>query len=228
MIIGNGLMAKAFSDYKYNKSILIFASGVSNSLETRDSEFEREFELLKNTIQKYPRCKLVYFSTISIEDPSVKKRPYIQHKINIENYIIKNVKSYLICRVSNVVGKGGNEHTIMNYLVDGIKSNNQINVWNKAERNIIDIDDVKFIVDSLLGSHCINKLVNVAARETILVTDILGLIEDSLNKKATVNLISNGTKLNINVSSISELLKEIEIKKGNGHKYIKYLLKKYY
>ncbi|MEJ2498930.1 MAG: hypothetical protein P8Y46_06430 [Sulfurovaceae bacterium] len=50
MIIGNGMLAHEFSDYKDDNDIIIFASGVSNSGETRESEFEREKELLTKTI----------------------------------------------------------------------------------------------------------------------------------------------------------------------------------
>ena len=49
MIIGNGLIAKSLQEID-SENVLFFASGVSNSLETRDSEFEREYFLLKETI----------------------------------------------------------------------------------------------------------------------------------------------------------------------------------
>ena len=52
MIIGNGLLAKAFIEYKNNDEIVIFASGVSNSLEEKQSEFKRETDLLKLAILK--------------------------------------------------------------------------------------------------------------------------------------------------------------------------------
>jgi hypothetical protein len=50
MIIGNGIIANAVRSYD-REDIIFFASGVSNSLETRVSEFEREFSLLKTVYE---------------------------------------------------------------------------------------------------------------------------------------------------------------------------------
>jgi hypothetical protein len=60
MIIGNGLIAKSLKNID-SKDHLYFASGVSNSLETRSSEFEREFSLLKNNIIQHKENKLFIF-----------------------------------------------------------------------------------------------------------------------------------------------------------------------
>lgn len=228
MVIGNGLLAKAFLDYKSSTEILIFASGVSNSLETNKAAFNREFNLLINTIATYADCKLVYFSTISIDDPSVSERPYIAHKQRLENYIKKNVSSYIICRISNVVGSLDNKHTILNYLVNALKNDSSIDIWSFAERNLIDIDDVKFIIDNILEAGVGNTTVTIATSESVMVPAILAQIEVYLQKKAKANLISKGNSLVIDVSYIMPLLKEIEIIKGKGLTYIANLLKKYY
>ena len=68
MVIGNGLLAKSFSNFLDDDSILIFASGVSNSSETRISEFEREYDLLNEKLSKFNSARLIYFSTLSIFD----------------------------------------------------------------------------------------------------------------------------------------------------------------
>jgi len=228
MVIGNGLLAKTFVHYKYNKEVVIFASGVSNSLESDAVEFNREFKLLKKTIAKYPAIKLVYFSTLSIEDESVKHRAYIKHKLQLENYIKKNVSNYLIGRVSNVVGPIGNTHTIINYLVHAIKNGDQLDVWKQAERNIIDKEDVSFIVDELLKKKNKSSIVNIALSENILVTDIVLQIELYLQKKANANYINRGNKLSIDVREISKEITVLEKKHGKGIEYLNHLLKKYY
>lgn len=228
MVIGNGLMAQTFSAYKNNEEIIIFASGVSNSLETNQAAFKREFELLKITLNSYPTAKLVYFSTVSIDDLTVNNRPYVQHKIAMEAYIKKIATNYLIFRISNVVGSQGNSHTIVNYLVNAVKNNINIDIWRQAERNLIDSDDVKFIVDNLLEDGVCNKIINIATRESVLVPAILSQIEVYLQKKGNVNLIPKGKALNLDISYIKPLLKEIEASKGKGVAYIANLLKKYY
>jgi len=58
MIIGSGMLARDFKSYEEDEHILIFASGVSNSNETRVSEFNREQELLIDSINKNTNKKL--------------------------------------------------------------------------------------------------------------------------------------------------------------------------
>ena len=52
---------------------------------------------------------------------------------------------YLILRVSNAVGKGGNPNLLMNYLVNSVKEEKIINVHTLATRNLIDADDIKIL-----------------------------------------------------------------------------------
>ena len=85
MVIGSGLLAKAFHQFADDGNVVVFASGVSNSLEQNKSAFERE----KNLLLKYldGSAKLVYFSTVSVHDQSLTKTPYIIFKNEIENLI---------------------------------------------------------------------------------------------------------------------------------------------
>ena len=228
MVIGNGLLAKTFSSFEKNDEVLIFASGVSNSLEEHNSEFEREFLMLKDAYSKNPDCTLVYFSTLSILDNEVINRKYVQHKLAMESYIQNNSSNYLILRISNAVGLSNNPYTIMNFLVNAVKNNKPITIWEFAERNLIAVDDVKFIVAELLKKGERNKIVNVATNYNIPVIKILQVVEAYFNKKAIVKLLPLGNKLAIDVSYIALYLKEIEKNKGKGINYIKTLLKSYY
>lgn len=228
MVIGNGLMSKAFSEYEQRDDLLIFASGVSNSLEVDQTEFDREFELLKSLIQKHPTHKFIYFSTVSININPSKQSPYIKHKVFVENYIRSEVDNYLILRVSQVVGNGGNLSTIMNYLVYNVSNATKFDVWQNAERNIIDIDDVKYIVDHLIKLPIQNKIINIALRENIRVVELVKLVENYLKKKAQICLIDKGESLEIDVDYISETLTKLEEVKGEGVQYINQLLEKYY
>ncbi len=228
MVIGNGLLAKTFAHYKFSKEILIFASGVSNSTEIEEINFQRERLLLNQTITKYPKYKIVYFSTISVEDPSVNKRPYVQHKLQMENVLKQNTSNFLIFRTSNVVGVGGNKKTIMNYLVNAVKTGEPIQIWTKAERNLIDQEDVKKLVAKVIKDQICNKTINIGINKSVLVTDILILIENYLAKKANVDLVPLGEPVKMDVSYIASNLNEIEMKSGSGEMYIKNLLCKYY
>lgn len=228
MVIGNGLIANTFSQFKKSKEFLIFASGVSNSLETDLDAFNREFELLKDAISAFPNYKFIYFSTCSIEDSSVNQRPYVKHKLKIETYIKNHASKYYIFRISNAIGDSKNKHTILNYLVDAISNKKPIEIWAKADRNLIDKDDIKSIVIDLINNSTNNKTVNIAVRKSLNMLTLLNSVELFLNKKAIATTLSIGEPFNIDTSKISKLLEQIEIEKGVGITYVDYLLYKYY
>ena len=100
MVVGNGMMAKAFDHFKYDHSVIIFASGVSNSDEKNEAAFKREEKLLLSLIPT--QAKLVYCRTISVEDPSLQHSHYIRHKLELELLIENNFSNYLIFRLPNL------------------------------------------------------------------------------------------------------------------------------
>jgi dTDP-4-dehydrorhamnose reductase len=228
VVIGNGLIAKQFQHFRNNNKILIFASGVSNSNETSRLEFEREFKLLQNTIRDYKSLKIIYFSTASIYDRSSINRPYVQHKIKMEQLISEKANSFLIFRVSNLVGKSKNKTTIINFFMNSINNGYSITVWKNAERNIIDISDAYQLILGDINGEKKNKIINIAHRNSVNVYEIVKLIEEFLNKNAKVRLVDKGNKINIDVSEKEKELIKIEKEKGSGLDYIKYLLHKYY
>lgn len=160
MIIGNGIIANAVKSYDRD-DIVFFASGVSNSLESRTSEFEREFSLLKKVHGENKDKKLVYFSTLSIHDQSKQDSPYVIHKKNLENYIENSSDRFLILRIGNIVGNGGNPNTLFNFLKAQITGRKEFSLHLKARRLILDIEDISRFLDS----RCLilnNKTVNLA------------------------------------------------------------------
>lgn len=227
MVIGNGLMATTFSNFKNLENILVFASGVSNSTETNPKEFDREISLLKSTIKKHKHAKVIYFSTLSILDETVKQRPYISHKLKAEAIIQQETSNFLIARISNVVGSQGNKNTIINHLVHSVENEIPIEIWALAERNLIDQEDVKFLINQLLKNDK-RGIVTIASEKSILMPKIISEVEFHLKKKAISKTIEKGSKLNIDTSQISEYLLFIQEQKGVGVKYLKYLLNKYY
>ena len=90
MIVGNGSIARVLTD---RDDLVFFASGVSNSSCIDEKEYEREFDLLKTIpIDQH----IVYFSNLGVY---YKKDRYTQHKINVEEYIRNNYKTYTIVRI---------------------------------------------------------------------------------------------------------------------------------
>lgn len=92
MIIGNGTIAKVLKD---RDDRLYFASGVSNSKETRSTEYAREIALL---LEQDHSKHIVYFSTLSI---FYSDNRYALHKRMMEVLIKTYFKKYTIMRLGN-------------------------------------------------------------------------------------------------------------------------------
>lgn len=227
MIIGNGLLANAFEEFGPEQDIVIFASGVSNSTETDAAAFEREIGMLKDCIEQQHGKKLVYFSTCSVTDPSLKGSPYIGHKLRIEEMIGSRVEDFVIFRVSNIVGGTSNPHTVMNYLVRSIADGREFRLWERAERNFIDIDDVVRIVSIALRKGLFrNETVNIANPGNTSIVKLAGQIERFLGKKAVCTMEPAGGAPDIDISAISEIIAAERI--DFGEDYVEKLLVKYY
>jgi nucleoside-diphosphate-sugar epimerase len=227
MIIGSGLLANALAEFGPEDNIVIFASGVSNSTETDPAAFEREIGLLKDCIEQHRRKKLIYFSTCSVTDPSLKSSPYIEHKLRIEEMIGSSVEDFVIFRVSNIVGGTSNPHTVMNYLVRSIANGREFCLWERAERNFIDIDDVVRIVSTALRRGLFtNETVNIANPRNTSIEKLAGQIERFLGKKAVCTKEPAGGAPDIDISAISEIIAAERI--DFGEDYVEKLLVKYY
>ena len=142
MVIGTGMIATHFNGFSDRDDVVIFASGVSNSKETRPEPYAREQTLVEQTLQQMPDGLFVYFSTASIADPAEQHSMYVQHKLYTERLIARHASRYLIVRASNVVGGPGNPHTILNFFVNRIRQGEPFRVWQHTTRNLLDIDDL--------------------------------------------------------------------------------------
>lgn len=227
MVIGNGLIANKFMNYTEDETIVIFASGVSNSKETDDESYKREFNLLRQTLSDYAETILVYFSTCSIDDPDLATAPYVIHKKKIEEYIRENAERYYIFRVSNLAGISNNPYTLLNYFIFHIISGHTINIWKNAHRNIIGIDDMYGIINYILKEgKKINTITNIANTKNYSISYIIRYIEEHLNKKAIKKKINKGTDYKIDVSAVEPIINKLNIQFDDN--YLPTLLKNYY
>jgi hypothetical protein len=227
MVIGNGMIANSFASYTTDDTKIIFASGVSNSKNTIEENFFREFELLKQTIKDNPGKAFVYFSTCSIDDKDLSNSPYVLHKIAIENFVKENAGNYFIFRISNIAGVSNNPYTLLNHFIFNVLQNRTITVWKNAYRNIIGIDDVYAIADNILKDNILtNKTINIANPKNYPVPFIISRIEDHLNKKANCIEIERGDNYNIDISLIEPIINKLSIRFNDD--YLAVLLKKYY
>jgi len=148
MIVGNGLLARAFNTYKDDPNVLLFASGVSNSAEQGVDAYAREFDLLAS--YSNTSMKLVYFSTVSIFDQDLQDSSYIKHKLRIEQYIASTFSSYVIFRLPNVVGATANNSTFFNGIKNRIVEDGKVFIKKNAIRYLIDVDDLSNLLPSII------------------------------------------------------------------------------
>lgn len=91
------------------EDLLFFAAGVSNSKETRESEYQREINLL---FDQNRGSHIVYFSTLAVFYSNTR---YTRHKLDMEAMVKENFTKYCIIRLGNITW-GTNPHTLINYL----------------------------------------------------------------------------------------------------------------
>lgn len=227
MVVGNGMLAKRFSDYADNPLFLIFASGVSDSSIKAPEAFLREKNLLLAQINSVKNSLLVYFSTCSINDEHLKHNPYVLHKLQMEKLIQDNFPSYIIFRVSNPIGFTGNRHTVFNFFIDHILQQKPFKIWGNAQRNILDIDDMylacKYILES--GIHH-REIVTIANPVNYSVPEIVTAIEQHFSTKGIYQQVEQGGGPRIDKAEMSRLFQNINI--SFGPDYLEKILKKYF
>ncbi len=227
MVIGNGMIAQRFGDYRTNNDITIFASGVSDSTTTEPAAFSREDDLLRHTIEANPERTLVYFSTCSIYDPSMRQSAYVLHKLKMETVITTNAKKYLIFRVSNPIGRTKNTHTVFNFFIQHILEKKPFAIWKYASRNLIDIDDMYAICDHIIKNKLFNNSVtNIANPFNYPVTTIIAAIENHFHTKGIYTFEEKGSSPLTDITAIEPLFSELNI--NFNELYLPGLLHKYF
>lgn len=196
MIIGNGTIANLFRNYSENKEIVFFASGVSNSLENDEKEFQREIKLLEKTINDLnPHQILIYFSTINVLDPSLQNNRYVIHKKKIEEIISTHTKNYLIFRAPVLIVKSDNPHLLVNYFLYHIKNKLEFVVFKNAYRYFIDAETLSLLINYYIKHPWENnRILNVTLYdEPFSVLKLVNIIEELLNIKSIYEIVERGT-----------------------------------
>jgi len=141
MIVGKGDIASILND---REGAIFFASGVSKSTETNESEFWREIELLDK--QDKTKC-LFYFSSITLDDMSKIGNQYLAHKRRMELLVKSNFKNYNIIRIGNI-SWGSNPNTFINYIKNKIKNGEPVEIKDEF-KYLIDKEQLLLLTDNL-------------------------------------------------------------------------------
>ncbi len=227
MVIGNGMIAKAFGSYASQDDIVIFASGVSNSLNAPEAAFKREKKLITNSLKTSKGKLFVYFSTGSIYDKSQQDSAYVKHKLNIEKYIAANHAPYLIFRLTNPVGHTTNTNTVVNYFIKNITTKHKFDVWQNASRNIIDLDDMYLLCNEIIRQKLFtNQIVNIANPKNYTIPFIVEAIETHFGIKGNYTVEAKGDGPVIDAALTEPLFRKFNI--NFDEHYFSKILKKYF
>ena len=226
MVVGNGLIAKAFAAFRDRQDVVVFASGVSNSLEIDPAAFRREADLLRRVRDEHPRALLVYFGTCSVEDEEQRNTPYVGHKIAMEGLLAASPGPWLVLRVPLAIGNNPGSRTLARFLHDRILSGEPFEVWGGANRFPIDVDDVfrigsRFIADPAMW----NRSINVALR-AFPVTEFVRVMERILGRKALYSVVPKGKPFRLDCPEVLKVAAELEL--DFGDQYLERVLRKYF
>ena len=224
MVVGNGLLAKAFSEYSNNNDVIIYASGVSNSTEKSKEVFQRETNLLKECISKNKNKLIIYFSTCSVSDVDLKGSDYVLHKLNTEKFIQNNVDKFIIFRLPIVVGKTDNKFTLFNFFKNKISKNEEVTIQKNATRYLVDIDDVFKVLSKVINSNQFtNCIIECSFSQKISVISMVDIIKKVYNSSSEISLTEGGGNYDVDNSMISPFLDD----KMHDENYNESIIKKY-
>lgn len=219
-------MAQAFSAFAADAGVIVFASGVSDSTETRSSAFARERNLLQRTRARHPDALLVYFGTCSVDDPDRRNTPYVQHKLAMEALIKSSPGPWMILRLPLAIGPGHRGNTLASFLHARIVRGEPFEVWAGSTRYPVDVEDALRIGARLIADRSMwRKTINIALR-AFPVREFVRILEDIAGKKATYKLVQRGSHYEVPCPEVALLAGELNLDLGED--YLERVLRKYF
>lgn len=143
MIIGHGDIAGVLVD---QPNRLYFASGVSNSRETREAEYRREVDLL---LAQDKSMHVVYFGSLSIFYADGR---YALHKQHMEDLVRMHFPHYTIVRIGNI-SWGTNPHTIINFFRKQRARGEELDIQD-TYRYVVDQEEFLYWVRMIPNWNC--------------------------------------------------------------------------
>lgn len=220
------MMAKAFAAFRDRSDMVVFASGVSNSLETDPAAFKRERELLQEVRKRHPGALLVYFGTCSVDDPERRDTPYVQHKMGMEALLGASQGAWLVLRIPLAIGRNAGSQTLAQFLHERIAHGEPFEIWEGAARYPIDVDDALRIGGRLINDPAMwRRCINVALRQ-FPVLDFVRVLEEIVGRKANYLLVRKGQRYELDCPEILQIAGELGLDLTEG--YLAKVLHKYF
>ena len=220
MVVGNGQLAKIFQNSDILNEVCIFASGVSNSSCIDINQFQREKKLLLETLKNNSDKKFVYFRSCALSAIEYPKNNYYEHKRNMEDIIKEYSHSYYIFRIPQLFGDLILHKTLINFIYKSIEHNHKFNIYDEAYRYVIEINDVRKLVEIYLIQHNSCLTIDIANPYRYKVLDIVQIFEKLLNKKANYEIVHKEDKYTLDLTPLEDFVKEKGINIKFGKDYI--------
>jgi nucleoside-diphosphate-sugar epimerase len=226
VVVGDGMMAKAFATFAEDPQVVIFASGVSDSTETAAAAFQREEDLLGRVRAQHRDALLVYFGTCSVFDPDSRYTPYVLHKLRMESLLEASPGPWLVLRLPLAVGPGHRGRTLVRFIHQRIVRHELFEVWGGSTRYPIDVEDVVRIARQLIGERSNwNRRINVALR-SFPVLEFVRALETVTGMNAKFTLLPKGHHYALECPEIDRLADELRLDFSAG--YLERVLRKYF
>lgn len=218
-IIGHGMIAQSLAMYVDQlPEVVIFASGVANSLTADPLVYEREITLLYATLRncRQHAKRFVYCSSGGaiygpVQGPRDEMTPtfptsvYGRHKLLCEDAILNSGAPYLILRLANLVGHRQNRFQLIPSLIHQIQGG-QMTLFAEAARDLLDVEDFAQILVCLLEAHRQNDLIVLASSHSIPVVTIAEELQRLLGLQANYQIAAGGDVQRFNIDKIKQIL----------------------
>lgn len=219
MIIGSGQIAQQFATTALTNTIF-FASGVSDSGCTDRLQFQRETRLVSETLSANQGKTFVYFSSCALSASDYEKNLYYQHKQSIEQLIRAQTENYYIFRLPQVFGNILAHKTLINYLYAKISNGEPFIVYQDAYRYVLELDDLRDLVVAYLHHSAPAVTVNLANPYRYHILEIVGVIEELLQKKASYNLQKKSDEYMLDLAPMLEFIDANNLEFPFGEDYL--------
>ncbi|CAL9638164.1 NAD-dependent epimerase/dehydratase family protein [Streptomyces sp. enrichment culture] len=227
-IIGSGFLARhlhALGD-RHPRAVAL-AAGVSLVGLNDEEAFAREARLVLDVARRCRRTgrTLVFFSTASAgvyngpdcsgrEDCPHPGSPYGHHKLAMERLVRESGCSWLILRLSHLVGRHQASHQLVPVMVRQVESGTA-RIFVRTRRDLLDIRHFLGIVDALLAAGVAGDTINVASGTAVPMDAITSHIADILGRRPHREYVEFGSDHQVSVRKLHSLLPG----GGSAHRY---------
>jgi nucleoside-diphosphate-sugar epimerase len=205
-VVGSGMVARAFQTAAVDlPDAVICASGVADSRCTDIGAFERERALVADLAERATASGsvLVYLSGAPVYGPGdavhaetddpAPVSPYGRHKLACEQLVAASGASFLVLRLPNIVGTGGNPSQLVPSLVAQAASG-LVTLREGASRDLLDVMDLVAIVALLLRAQVTDVVVNVASGVSTPIERLAEQVAAILGVSPAVEIVGGGDR----------------------------------